>query len=66
MDQIGNVAASGRRGTIFGSEAIMAPENNAHVKTELVVLQRKYERLAQKEKRMQVLVASRWSLVASR
>ncbi|XP_041375232.1 LOW QUALITY PROTEIN: kinesin-like protein KIF28P [Gigantopelta aegis] len=60
MDQIGNVAASGRRGTIFGSEAIMAPENNAHVKTELVVLQRKYERLAQKEKRMQQ-VCEEWS-----
>lgn len=41
-----------RRGTIFQND--MASDQS-HLKTELALLQRKYERLASKEKRMQVI-----------
>ena len=40
-----------RRGTIFSAET---KSDQSHLKTEVVLLQRKYERLAQKERRMQV------------
>lgn len=44
--------ASGRRATMFGNEIA---SDTSHLKTEVVLLQRKYERLQQKERRMQVL-----------
>lgn len=43
--------ASGRRATMFGNEIA---SDTSHLKTEVVLLQRKYERLQQKERRMQV------------
>ena len=43
--------SSVRRGTIFMAENM---SDQSHLKTEVVLLQRKYERLAQKERRMQV------------
>ena len=39
-----------RRNTVFGLEA----SDSAQLKSELVLMQRKYERLEQKEKRLQV------------
>ena len=39
-----------RRNTVFGLEA----NDSAQLKSELVLMQRKYERLEQKEKRLQV------------
>ncbi|XP_067652315.1 kinesin-like protein KIF28 [Haliotis asinina] len=58
MEQMGNMADNGRRGTIFGNDAVVSDQS--HMKTEIVLLQRKYERLAQKEKRMQQL-CEEWS-----
>ncbi|XP_046580338.1 kinesin-like protein KIF28P isoform X2 [Haliotis rubra] len=58
MEQMGNMADNGRRGTIFGNDAVVSDQS--HLKTEIVLLQRKYERLAQKEKRMQQL-CDEWS-----
>ncbi|XP_071088999.1 kinesin-like protein KIF28 isoform X1 [Haliotis cracherodii] len=58
MEQMGNMADNGRRGTIFGNDAAVSEQS--HLKTEIVLLQRKYERLAQKEKRMQQL-CDEWS-----
>ena len=46
-----------RRGTIFSAET---KSDQSHLKTEVVLLQRKYERLAQKERRMQQ-VCEEWS-----
>lgn len=43
--------ASGRRATMFGNDIA---SDTSHLKTEVVLLQRKYERLQQKERRMQV------------
>lgn len=40
-----------RRNTIFSAETM---SDQSHLKTEVVLLQRKYERLVQKERRMQV------------
>jgi hypothetical protein len=55
--------ASGRRGTMFGNEIA---SDTSHLKTEVVLLQRKYERLQQKERRMQVLVLyTSWSRAKS-
>ena len=45
--------ASGRRATMFGNEIA---SDTSHLKTEVVLLQRKYERLQQKERRMQVYI----------
>ena len=52
MEQIGSAADSSRRKSVFAHDT-PAPDN-AHIRTELVLMQRKYERLAQKEKRMMV------------
>ncbi|XP_062573408.1 kinesin-like protein KIF28 isoform X5 [Saccostrea cucullata] len=49
--------ASGRRGTMFGNEIA---SDTSHLKTEVVLLQRKYERLQQKERRMQQ-ICEEWS-----
>ncbi|XP_048735911.1 kinesin-like protein KIF28 isoform X5 [Ostrea edulis] len=49
--------ASGRRATMFGNEIA---SDTSHLKTEVVLLQRKYERLQQKERRMQQ-VCEEWS-----
>ncbi|GFS07871.1 kinesin-related protein 1 [Elysia marginata] len=53
MEQIGSAAESSRRKSVFVHDT-PAPDN-AHIRTELVLMQRKYERLAQKEKRMMQL-----------
>ncbi|GFO20644.1 kinesin-like protein, partial [Plakobranchus ocellatus] len=58
MEQIGSAAENSRRKSVFIHDA-PAPDNS-HIKTELVLLQRKYERLAQKEKRMMQL-CDEWS-----
>jgi hypothetical protein len=50
MEQIGSAAENGRRGTIFAQESPLADQS--HLKTEIVLMQRKYERLLQKERRM--------------
>ena len=50
MEQIGTAAENGRRNTIFSQESPMADQS--HLKTEIVLMQRKYERLLQKERRM--------------
>nr|XP_034338765.1 kinesin-like protein KIF28P isoform X23 [Crassostrea gigas] len=49
--------ASGRRATMFGNEIA---SDTSHLKTEVVLLQRKYERLQQKERRMQQ-ICEEWS-----
>lgn len=49
----GNPQNSVRRNTIFSAETM---SDQSHLKTEVVLLQRKYERLQQKERRMQVLI----------
>ncbi|VDI33207.1 Hypothetical predicted protein, partial [Mytilus galloprovincialis] len=46
----GNPQNSVRRNTIFSAETM---SDQSHLKTEVVLLQRKYERLQQKERRMQ-------------
>lgn len=46
-----------RRGSIFSAETM---SDQSHLKTEVVLLQRKYERLAQKERRMQVRIFKRF------
>ena len=56
MEQIGSssddhAGRSRRKSTFVGD--FQAPDGS-HLKTELVLMQRKYERLAQKEKRMMV------------
>ncbi|KAK3761147.1 hypothetical protein RRG08_022551 [Elysia crispata] len=58
MEQIGSAADSSRRKSVFAHDT-PAPDN-AHIRTELVLMQRKYERLAQKEKRMMQL-CDEWS-----
>ncbi|KAK3085516.1 hypothetical protein FSP39_004469 [Pinctada imbricata] len=50
-------SSSGRRATIFSNEVA---SDQSHLKTEIVLLQRKYERLASKERRMQQL-CEEWS-----
>ena len=45
-------ASNARRATIFSNEVA---SDQSHLKTEVVLLQRKYERLASKERRMQVV-----------
>ena len=52
MEQMGSGSDSGRRKSVFVQDT--AAPDNAHIRTELVLMQRKYERLAQKEKRMMV------------
>lgn len=59
MEHIEN-PTSARRNTIFCLETA---SDQSHLKTELVLLQRKYERLAQKEHRMQ---ASTFSALVER
>lgn len=54
MEQIETAAENGRRNTIFAQESLL-PEH-VHLKTELALMQRKYERLLQKERRMIVSV----------
>lgn len=51
--------ASGRRATMFGNEIA---SDTSHLKTEVVLLQRKYERLQQKERRMQVFRINSWNI----
>ncbi|KAK7114935.1 hypothetical protein V1264_000908 [Littorina saxatilis] len=58
MEQISTVAENGRRGTIFSQEPLLADQ--AHLKTEIVLMQRKYERLLQKERRM-IQLCDEWS-----
>ena len=50
MEQMGTAAENGRRNTIFAQESPVADQS--HLKTEIVLMQRKYERLLQKERRM--------------
>lgn len=52
MEQMGSAAQSGRRKSVFIHDTSVS--DNSHLKTELILVQRKYERLAQKEKRMMV------------
>ncbi|XP_059148912.1 kinesin-like protein KIF28 isoform X2 [Physella acuta] len=53
MEQIGPTSQVNRKKSVI-SHDLQAPESS-HLKTELFLLQRKYERLAQKEKRMMQL-----------
>ena len=61
MEQIGTAAENGRRGTIFAQEAPAA--DHSHLKTEIVLMQRKYERLLQKERRMIVSLSKEYFIV---
>ncbi|XP_012936827.1 kinesin-like protein KIF28P [Aplysia californica] len=53
MEQIGSSDEHGRRKSVFAAEP--QTHDHSHLKTELVLMQRKYERLAQKERRMMQL-----------
>ena len=52
METMGSADDSSRRKSVFAADQNL-PEGS-HLKTELVLMQRKYERLAQKERRMMV------------
>ncbi|XP_076469926.1 kinesin-like protein KIF28 isoform X2 [Babylonia areolata] len=58
MEQIGTAAENGRRNTIFAQEPLLPDQSQ--LKTEIVLIQRKYERLLQKERRM-IQLCDDWS-----
>ncbi|BFZ12722.1 hypothetical protein BsWGS_15761 [Bradybaena similaris] len=58
MEQMGSSAQAGRRKSVFIHDTSVS--DNSHLKTELILVQRKYERLAQKEKRM-MQICTEWS-----